>query len=526
MGECTIITEERIDYMDYLNPCNKNQTAKVLERFFYVSNGREYISVIPDEAERITKLPTQEEVKLDSDRAISYARDIILNAGKYKDMDLDENILKKYTCDLDPLLDKILAINIADILNRQSQYKDNEQLKNVWITSIEELKTDFKKGEDTPSIPQIIDGIDTSKLVIGMTVKNYKMLCELLEQEVKNGKSKKLQLEDWKRYFDWEKSGQKFIITDVYDTPLTKEDKRKLGNNSIYVKYIEVILLQYLSKQQGFTKTFTKRNWWEMLGIVNEQYGKKSEKELTNLDYKVTPWEVKHFYQRCNKKLEEILFSALNSLRSRKLITYEIQTMIVKWNPQKRCDEYFEATDNQKKQILEVEHYVLHNIMKYEKMVQVFLKFQQQEYYQKVNDLLYEYYGWDHCYKQIKIIYTPEGVREAYPELEAKLQKELLNEKICEVVDENAKNTFQKWQTDYQQWKDEIASRTWVENGKIIPRSRKPFMPEHIDEETYLGAQSILKNELIQIGHKDMVFSTEDFLESNNELDSIFDFVK
>ena len=140
--------------MDYLNPCNKNQTAKVLERFFYVSNGREYISVIPDEAERITKLPTQEEVKLDSDRAISYARDIILNAGKYKDMDLDEDILKKYTCDLDPLLDKILAINLADILNRQSQYKDNEQLKNVWITSIEELKTDFKKGlEDTPVIP-------------------------------------------------------------------------------------------------------------------------------------------------------------------------------------------------------------------------------------------------------------------------------------------------------------------------------------------------------------------------------------
>lgn len=42
--------------MDYLNPCNKNQTAKILERFFYVSNGREYISVIQDEAERITKL--------------------------------------------------------------------------------------------------------------------------------------------------------------------------------------------------------------------------------------------------------------------------------------------------------------------------------------------------------------------------------------------------------------------------------------------------------------------------------------
>ena len=52
------------------------------------------------------------------------------------------------------------------------------------------------------------------------------------------------------------------------------------------------------------------------------------------------------------------------------------------------------------------------------------------------------------------------------------------------------------------------------------------FIRQHIDEESYLGAQIILKNELIQIGHKDMVFSTEDFLESNNELDSIFDFVK
>lgn len=65
--------------MDYLNPCNKNQTAKILERFFYVSNGREYISVIPDEAERITKLPTLDEVKEDTNRVVTYARIIVQN---------------------------------------------------------------------------------------------------------------------------------------------------------------------------------------------------------------------------------------------------------------------------------------------------------------------------------------------------------------------------------------------------------------------------------------------------------------
>lgn len=81
--------------MDYLNPCNKNQTAKILERFFYVSNGREYISVIPDEAERITKLPTLDEVKEDTNRVVTYAKEIILNADKYKDMDIEESVLNR-----------------------------------------------------------------------------------------------------------------------------------------------------------------------------------------------------------------------------------------------------------------------------------------------------------------------------------------------------------------------------------------------------------------------------------------------
>lgn len=297
--------------MDYLNPCNKNQTAKILERFFYVSNGREYISVIPDEAERITKLPTLDEVKEDTNRVVTYAKEIILNADKYKDMDIEESVLKQYACDIDPLLDKIIAINIADILSQNNKPQNKEQLKNVWVGSLEELKKDFIQGfeeDNSLLLPQnAVGGIDISKLEIGMTVKNYKMLCELLGQEVKSGKSKKYQLEDFARYFEWEKSGQKFIISDIYDTPLTKEDKRKLGNNSIYVQCIEVILLQYLSKQEGYTRTFTKRNWWEMLGMASHKYGRTPENKLKNLDYRITSWEVRHFYQRCNKKLEQIV---------------------------------------------------------------------------------------------------------------------------------------------------------------------------------------------------------------------------
>lgn len=80
--------------MDCINPCNKNQTAKVLERFFYVTTGRNYTSMIPDEVDQIEKLPTLDEIKENTDRAVTYAKEVILNVDKFKDIELDENVLK------------------------------------------------------------------------------------------------------------------------------------------------------------------------------------------------------------------------------------------------------------------------------------------------------------------------------------------------------------------------------------------------------------------------------------------------
>lgn len=495
-----------------------------MERYFYVATGRTYISVIPDEAEIFEKFPTLDEVKENANRAISYASKIILNIDKYKYDILDETKLKQYVCGLDPLIDKILAINIADILNKQNEYTSLKQLKNIWVSSIKEIEAYWNNllPDNYSLLTQSHLGeIDTSKLEIGMTVKNYKVLCELLGQDVKDGKSKKYQLEDFARYFDWERSGQKFIISDIYDTPLTKEDKRKLGNNSIYVKCIEVILLQYLSKQEGYARTLTKRNWWEMLGVVNHKYGRTPENDLKDLDYTITSWEVRHFYQRCNKKLEQILFSALNSLKNRKLITYEIQTIIVATDERNK-ERYFDANDIQKKQILEVERYVLHNVMGYEKMFQVFIKFQQSDFYQKVNDILYQQYRWKYYFKQIKVIYTYDGIKEALPELEMKLQKELLNKKVVDYLNSNAKDLYEKNKAEYQQQVKNLINKYWGDAKLLDVPSTKVWNPP----DTYLAAQSILTDELIRIGHKDKTFSIEDFIESNSDIDDMFVFDK
>lgn len=497
--------------MDSIELDYKNQAVKILEKYYWASrNIQQYESVIVKEIDEYEELTNFETLKQELSPLLAYIRYFVVQIHQ---VELLNRPFFEAMCKLNGFVDKILAISLADVFDMKQEFVSENEFQNLWLDSLEQSKS---KKEQNPG------DMDLSGLKIGMTVKNYKVLCEILEQPIKDGKSRKLQLKDFKRYFDWEKSGQKFIITDIYDTPLTKEDKRKFGNNSIYVKYIEVILLKYLSKQKECTKTFTKRNWWGLLGIVNEKYDRVSTKKLEDLDYTVTSWEVKHFYQRCNKKLEEILFSALNSLKSRKLITYEIQTIIVKYDD-KNGEKYSEANDNEKKMLLDVEHHVLHNIFKYDKMIQVFLRFQQKEFYEKVNELLYERYGWDHCFKQIKIIYTPDGVRQVYPELEAKLQKEIslmLNEEVCNAIDQNAKDIYSKQLKAHKEWEESCWANILNNEGKVISRKKEPFCLQH----TYLDAQSILTDELIKIGHKNMVFSSKEFLESNEEVDSLFDF--
>ena len=65
---------------------------------------------------------------------------------------------------------------------------------------------------------------------VGMRIKNYKELCKLLGIEIKTGTSKRLQIQDIERYFNYERQGQSFIIKEIYDKEFTKAiDKR--GSN-------------------------------------------------------------------------------------------------------------------------------------------------------------------------------------------------------------------------------------------------------------------------------------------------------
>lgn len=78
------------------------------------------------------------------------------------------------------------------------------------------------------------------------------------------------------RYFNRQACYTKvfIIITEIYDTPLPSTDARKTKEGK-YNKYIELLLLRYLSACKDNTLEITKRGLYKVLGMVNENYDKR-----------------------------------------------------------------------------------------------------------------------------------------------------------------------------------------------------------------------------------------------------------
>lgn len=438
---------------------------------------------------------------------------------------------------LPEVLDYILSITISGTFKVTQEREDLKRFCDVFIIGMivvvqylfdEEFRKNENKENTDSDEEKMIDvlqideddiGINTSNLKVGQVVKNYKELCALLEEEVKTGKSKQLQLDNLKRFFEWEKAGQKFIITDIYDTPLPKVDCRSSGNNSKYVKCIELLLLRYLLDKKDYTATLTKRNWWQILGMINNKYNqierdKEKREELQKNNPILTSYEIKHFYQRSNKKLQQILFSALNSLSSRKLIEYEIETVIVKEDDKGKM-RYEIATKYEKKAILKEERYILRYVMGYEKIIQVFCRFEQDKYYAKVNERLYELYKWQHYFKRIRIVYNQEYISDAINDIGSEIIREELNDKVVSALNNNAAHIYKKKTQEY----DETTLKLFelYGTGQDISNIKLWKIPD-----VYIMAQELLTDELIRIGHSNIRMNPDEFVKMNQELDDLF----
>lgn len=164
--------------------------------------------------------------------------------------------------------------------------------------------------------------MDISKLFIGLVIMNYRELCVLLNIKETGGTAKKAQLKEMERYFNYTKNGNKFIITEIYDKPLEKTDKR---NDTIYGQYIEKLILDLLVNQENennkYTLNFSANKLFEYLNMINKNYSYCLEnKQKLAVYLEMDKAYIKDFYNNTYSKLTATLEGALKRLSNKMLI--------------------------------------------------------------------------------------------------------------------------------------------------------------------------------------------------------------
>lgn len=413
-----------------------------------------------------------------------------------------ENDIHPIIGDLRNEYDFILASVIMVACKEKSDFSDkNKMMKYMgevlgkFLYALEYFQESILFAKEDVNL-SLEDGV--KRLSKGMVIKNYPELCRILCQvSYKTGSnSQKAQLKEFARYFKWEKHGQKYIVLEIYDEPLPKQDKRKNGNNTIYVTYIEAILLKYLSCKKDFTCYLTKNQLFYLLGMINGYYKRITLDELELIDTRITKWELDNFYFRCNRKLNDILTSALRSLENRSLISSTEQHVIVT-----NRNEYYTANDYEIKRILNAEKIILEKMGMYSKS-HVACCYKMGEFYTLLNEYVSEHYGWDHTFRRYKIVSNKEFLQQGIEENEIKLQRLLNNERIIEAINKNALKEVDK-QKNKLEVAYQMAMEEWVRSENYFDKPTKKKVKEENNIYTYpqiyVEVQNILSSKLLKI---------------------------
>lgn len=276
--------------------------------------------------------------------------------------------------------------------------------------------------------------LDTSNIREGMIIKNYKELCDLLNLKVTTGKSRQIQLNEVDRYMDLLKDGNKYIVLEIYDNPIPS------NVNSKYTKFIQNILLYYLSKQDNTAIYINKNELIRILGLVNNKYieYKKDNTKLLKIP-NMDEYNIAEFYKRCDAKILSILESSLKSLKKRVLIDYSDAYKIYYLDIHGQY-QYRIADLEEHQYILEVKKRVLNSLnLQSEYLVYINPKLKE-EYYRRINLIVEEEMCWEGVFQCYQIIYNQHHVVEALEN-----ERFLLNGEVKKAIDTQARRNYNKY---------------------------------------------------------------------------------
>ncbi len=148
---------------------------------------------------------------------------------------------------------------------------------------------------------------------------NYKALCEYMGQPVLSGNSKRAQVKEWKRYFDFSRDGQKIKIEKTYEILKSKVDNRKFNGKSIYSQLIENMLMYYCGSVCAESVNITLNQIILICGMANERYVYRNiykKFEDQEFDY----FNIADFIFRTKNKFNSMVNSALGSMNRKGII--------------------------------------------------------------------------------------------------------------------------------------------------------------------------------------------------------------
>ncbi|MCL2378481.1 MAG: hypothetical protein FWC77_05065 [Defluviitaleaceae bacterium] len=304
-----------------------------------------------------------------------------------------------------------------------------------------------------------VRSIDTYELTPGFVAMNYKHLCEVLGDEVLDGDSKKSQLADWQNYFSYKRKGNRYIIVEVYPFP-------KVGNKDSYKSLIQSLVMCELSKRHKCTSTYTARQLFIVLGMVNSQYD-KDDVDVIAYTSSIPREHIVYFFSRSEKMLKYNLFYALDDMVAEGILQYDELRMIVIGN------EHVKANAQQVNDIKAVEKEV-RSAMGYanKKMPPRYYG----KYYRKVSHKLNKLYGWNGAYKKYILIGNSEKIKghppighDDFTTMVRDNRKEL-NDRVLQGLNKQTHETFADGNALYQSAMEQKEYKEFRWFGSLLPR--------------------------------------------------------
>lgn len=260
-------------------------------------------------------------------------------------------------------------------------------------------------------------------------IANYNVMCQILQQPVVSSNAKAAQHKEWRRYFDFEKIGQKYHILEVYDNPLS----RPFTRNDVYISVIQSILTSMLADRPGVEVVMTRKELFKALGAVNDYYNEacaqiearsrsKSKMPVENMRFSVSDafkseYELDYnmlemFFDSANTYIGQIVSRALDSLqRVHLLIRYSTRTYIVE--DVNGNELHREATKDEEAEIVATERHMLAQLGCAD-MHDVIRRFKTKEFFNKIkSNLAFTHPEWKYTYRAYRIIYDQQCMQDA-----------------------------------------------------------------------------------------------------------------